>query len=106
MPKRKKKTTPKISDSKREIAYELHKPAYCQYLRRHVGLQGFKDLFEADLIDLNLHSTRNKGHKYILIVICCFSKYVFAQPLKTKKGSEVADAMRSIPNSEKKKFLK
>lgn len=96
----------KISNVKKEIGYELHKPARKNYLRRHVSLRGFKDLFEADLIDLYQYREENNGYKYILIVICCFSKYVFARPLETKKGNEITEAMHSILKSNEKKFLK
>lgn len=105
MPRTNRRTV-KISRVKKEIGYELHKPARKKYLRRHVVLHGFKDLFEADLIDLNSYGEKNRGYKYILLVICCFSKYVFTRPLKTKSGLEQTEAMRSILLSREKSFLK
>lgn len=67
----------KNSKAKREIAHEIHKPARHIYNRRHVNVRGFKDLFQADLIDMHTYADVNQSYKYILLVICCFSKYVF-----------------------------
>ena len=36
-----------------------------------------------------------KGHKYILVLIDCFTRYVTAWPLKTNSGEEVANAILS-----------
>ena len=33
------------------------------------------------------------GHRYILVVVCCFSKWVELIPLYTKESSEVAEAL-------------
>lgn len=90
---------------KREIAYELHKPARRIYPRRHVFVKGFRDLFQADLCDLSKHSEDNDEYKYILTIIDVFSKYGWAQKLKTKTGKEVAEAFSEALNSCKKKFL-
>ena len=33
------------------------------------------------------------GHRYILVVVCCFSKWVKLIPLYTKESSKVAEAL-------------
>ena len=38
----------------------------------------------------------NKGYRYILNVIDCFSKYAWSVPLKDKKGETVLDAFKYI----------
>ena len=38
----------------------------------------------------------NKGYKYLLTVIDCFSKYAWAEPLKNKTAEEVTGAMERI----------
>ncbi|XP_050447503.1 uncharacterized protein LOC126849583 [Cataglyphis hispanica] len=42
------------------------------------------------------YSRFNKGHYYILIVIDVLSKYAWVVPLKSKGGSETADAIAEI----------
>ena len=51
----------------------------------------------ADLIEYNKRTKRfNGGHNFILIVIDCFSKRVWARPLKSKSGPETSQAFESI----------
>ena len=97
---------PRVSKVKREIAYELHRPARRRFSRRHVNLRGFKDLFQADLVEMIPHAEANKNFRYILTVIDCFSKYAWARPIMRKTGREVAEAMESIFKSPEKRFLK
>lgn len=96
----------KISKAKKEIAYEIHRPARRIYNRRHVSIRGFRDLFQADLIDMINYKEFNRSHSYILLVIDCFSKYVFARPMKKKEALDTTEAMRSILESKEKTFLK
>lgn len=78
------------------IAYELHKPARKNYTRRTVNVYGKNDLFQADLVEMIPYSKQNKGYKYILCVIDCFTKFAWAVPLKSKTGGEVTNALSKI----------
>lgn len=81
---------------KRQIVNEIHKPARINFKRRRVIIKSLNDLFQGDLVEMIPYAKENKGYKYILIVINCFSKFVWALPLKTKSGSEVSRAMDQI----------
>lgn len=91
--------------SKRDIALELHKPARRNYVRRTVNVYGKNDLWQADLVEIIPYSKQNKGNKYILCVIDCFTKYAWAVPLKSKTGKEVAKAMSDILTYRSPKLL-
>jgi len=80
-------------------SYSLHKPVRRRFQRNHVVSSGTDDLWMADLIDMVKFADRNKGFKYILLVIDTFSKYVWLQPLKSKTGEAVASAFQKIFNS-------
>jgi len=82
--------------SKRDIAFELHKPARKNYTRRRVNVYGINDLWQADLVEMIPYSKKNKGYKYILCVIDCFTKYAWAIALKSKTAKEVSSAMSKI----------
>jgi hypothetical protein len=82
--------------SKHAIAAELHGAARRTYPRRRVIVYGKNDLFQADLVDMQQYSNVNKGYKYILCVIDCFTKYAWAVALKSKKGEEVSTAANKI----------
>ncbi|KAJ8914152.1 hypothetical protein NQ315_016230 [Exocentrus adspersus] len=45
---------------------------------------------------------KNNGYKYVLIVINCFSKFVWTEPLINKSAQEVANAMNKILQRSKK----
>lgn len=53
-------------------------------------------IFQADLFDMQKLSQPNKGYKWILIVIDCFSRYMSTRPLKKKKGENVSEALDMI----------
>lgn len=83
-------------DAKAAIADELHKPARKNYPRRKVTLKGLNDLYQADLVEMQPYSNVNKGYRYIMTMINCFSKFAFAVPLIDKSGEEVARALEPI----------
>lgn len=78
------------------LAKELHKQARKNYPRRNVQLKGMNDLYQADLVDMIKFSRWNKGYKYILTIINCFTKLAFALPIKTKSGLEISKVLDPI----------
>lgn len=85
-----------MSNIKADVVNELHKPARRVFKRRHVSIKGLKDLYQADLIELQPYAKFNKGYRYILMVINAFSKFVWASPLKSKSAKDVTAAMEKI----------
>ena len=86
-----------------KLANELHKSIIRKFNKRKV-YSSFKDnIWGADLADMQLLSTFNKGIKYLLCVIDLFSKYAFVVPLKDKKGISIINAFQSILNKSKRK---
>lgn len=78
------------------IVKELHRPARKNFPRRNTVLKGNNDLFQSDLVELIPYSKINKGYKYILTVINCFSKVADAFPLKDKTAKSVSMAMEVV----------
>jgi len=76
---------------KRAVVKELHRPA-----RRHVGIHEIYDTWQADLVDMSAYAKVNRGYIFLLTVIDIFSKFAWAVPTKTKSGSDVTAAMRSV----------
>lgn len=87
------------------IANELHKPARKNYQTRNVELKGIHDLYQGDLVDMQKFSRLNRGFKYILVIINCFSKYVIAKPLKSKSASELEKALKPVFSKYKMKHF-
>ncbi|XP_012056381.1 PREDICTED: uncharacterized protein LOC105619472 [Atta cephalotes] len=86
----------KISSERRRLVEELHAPARRNFPRRHVIVQGYDDLWQADIVEMRPYSGFNRGHHYILTVIDVLSKYAWTVPLNSKDGSEAADAIVEI----------
>lgn len=85
-----------MKDEQSILANELHAPARKHFETRKVVTLGINDLWQADIVDMQELSTRNKGHKYILTIIDTFSKIGYAIPLKTKSGEEVTNAFSTL----------
>lgn len=93
-----------MSDLKEKIINELHKPARIKFPRRNTVIKGINDLYQADLIEMRPHSRINKGFKYILTIINCFTKVADALPLKDKTGKSVTQAMEIAIKRDKNKI--
>lgn len=85
-----------MEDAKLGVVEELHRPARKNFTRRHITIKGYSDLFQADLAEFIPYAKINKGNRYILFVINCYSKFLWARPLKTKNGAVVIKALESI----------
>lgn len=89
--------------TKQQIVNEIHKAARRNFLRRSVILKGIHDLWQADLMDMQNLKKYNKGYNFILVVIDCFSKYAWAEPLKSKNKFEVTRAFEHILHNSRNK---
>ncbi|KAL4100901.1 hypothetical protein QTP88_020926 [Uroleucon formosanum] len=66
------------------------------YTRRRVNVYGKNDLWQVDLVEMIPYSKQNKGYKYILCVIDCFTKFAWVIAIKSKSAKEVSSAMSKI----------
>lgn len=84
------------SKEKIQLVNELHKPARKNYPRRRTIIKGLDDLWQMDLAEMRPYASQNKNFKLILVVIDCFSKFMWTRPLKTKTGDELTRAFSDI----------
>ena len=54
------------------------------------------DVWECDLMDMQFLSKYNDKYKYLLSVTDVFSKYLHIVPLRSKMGTAVSSAFRTI----------
>ena len=64
--------------------------------RRRIIARYPLEYFMADLIEYPRYKFVNRGYKFILIVIDCFSRVVWAVPMKDKSAKWTSDAFMSI----------
>jgi Integrase core domain len=83
-------------EMKNILVNELHKPARKNYPRRKMVMKGIDDLWQIDLVEMQKFSRSNSGFNYILTIICVFSKFAWAVPVKRKTAADVTEALRSV----------
>ena len=83
---------------RKNSTHSLHKPLRRKFPRRKIITHFPGQIVQSDLIDMQTLATRNAGFNYILVLIDCFSKKLFLEPLKSKRGEETAAALRKIFN--------
>ena len=67
-----------------------------KFPRRRIITRFPFELFQADLIEYPKYKYNNKHFVYCLVMIDCFTKFVWIKPMKTKTGEETAQAFDSI----------
>ena len=83
--------------------YTLFKPVIRKFKRRKVICRIKYHTLEIDLVDMVALSRQNKGVKYLLTCIDCYSRFAFVRLLKNKKSSTVVKALASILDYTKNK---
>lgn len=79
-----------------QTTYTLHKDRITKFLRCSYNISNIDDLWEIDLIDVQSISRKNRGFKFILAVIDCFSKYAWCLPIKRKTPKEIIGAFSTL----------
>lgn len=80
----------------RQEPYSLQRPVRRHYRCNKVIVAGIDDQWDADLTDMTKIRKENDRVQYVLLVVDIFSKYLWMQPLKDKKGPTTARAFENI----------
>lgn len=51
---------------------------------------------QMDLIDMHAFANKNAGINYVLVIVDCFSKYLWTFPLKNKEAKSVVDSLSAL----------
>ena len=81
--------------SNKELAQELHKPIIKKFKKRKVHSPFIDNIWDPDLVGIQLISKFNKGIRFLLCAIDIFSKYAVI-PLKDKKRITITDAFQKM----------
>jgi len=80
----------------RDLGYTLHKPRRRRFPTVPVMVFGIDEQWTADLIEVTNIAKYNRGYRYLLTVVDVFSKHAWVQPVKSKTGKAVTEAMAKI----------
>jgi transposase InsO family protein len=72
-----------------QLSHTLHRQKRINFKRNHYNVYSINELWQADLMDLPSLADHNDGYKFILLIIDCFSRFIWTRPLKSKTSSEV-----------------
>ena len=64
--------------------------------RRRIITESPFQIFQADLIEYRDYGYSNGGNRFILVVIDCFSKMLYAEPVKRKNADYMSMAFKKI----------
>ena len=92
--------------SNKKLVEESHKPIIRKFNNRKVQSRFIDNIWGADLADMQLISKFDKGIRFSLCVIDIYSKYVWAIPLKDKKGITITNAFQKILDGSNQKLNK
>lgn len=85
--------------------YVVHKQSRHRFPRRKVITSGIDYQWESDLAVLDSLSRYNKGYKYLLMIICSFSRFLFVIPTKSKTASAIAKAFEKVFTERSPRFI-
>ena len=83
-------------------SYSLTRGARRRFKRSRVIVNGVDSQWDIDLMDMTDVSKYNDGFKYVIVCIDIFSRFAHAQPVKSKKGIDVMNALTHILSGERK----
>ena len=81
---------------KKEKVYTLYRTRRIRYSRNPTFVNDIDVQWQADLADMQKVSRQNNGFHYILVVIDCFSKYVWCVPVKKKDSTNMVIAFTKL----------
>jgi len=76
--------------------YSVHKNVRKHYPRRRMMVKWTDDTWTMDIVDLLSLKYSNSHYGYILVLMDCFSRYLWTFPLKFKNADSVHDAFVSL----------
>lgn len=80
----------------KNATFRKFKKNVTKFKRARIYAPSLAFVYQADLFELQKLSRSNNGYRYIVLVVDCFSRMVYARPIKRKTAELVAAAMRDI----------
>ena len=90
---------------KSERSYSLHKTINKPKYYRKVYTKAINYLWQADLLDLQKYSCKNRGFRYCCFVIDTLSKKLWVFPIKRKTALQLTKAISMLLTSERPQKL-
>ena len=79
-----------------QSVYNSHKAVRKTFKRRRVVAPRKWYQIDGDTVSMTRYRKNNNGYAYILVLIDVMSKYAWTKPLKTLKGKEMVETLKSL----------
>ena len=90
---------------KSKPSYYLHKATRKPKMYRRTLVYAPRELLQIDLLDVQKFSRENRGHRYLCVIIDCFTKYLWLKPLKNKTGKSIVKSLSLLLMMERPKLI-
>ena len=77
-------------------AYTKHNPYKRRFPRRKTQTWGIDKQWQLDLVEILSLKKYKKGYSYIMVAIDVFSRFAFAEAIKSKQGKDVTEAFKPM----------
>ena len=81
---------------KKQEGYVRHKPPPRVFPRQKILMSSLDEQWDADLMDMQKYARQNGGYKYLAVFIDIFSRYIWVEPMKTKKNEEMLKIINKV----------
>ena len=85
--------------------YTLHKRSIRPTKFRRTWTHAPRDLWQIDLLDLQKFKSENEGYRYLCVIIDCFSRFLWVQPLSNKTSKSIVKALALLIMTERPKRI-
>ena len=81
---------------KKQEGYVRHKPPPRVFPRQKILMSSLDEMWDADLLDMQKYSRQNNGYRFLGVFIDIFSRYIWVEPMKTKKNEKTLRVINRI----------
>jgi hypothetical protein len=87
---------------KKQESYVRHQQPPKVYPRQKILMSSMDEQWDGDLLSMLQFAKKNNGYKYLAVFIDIFSRYIWVEPMKTKKGGEMVQVLARVFNKGRK----
>lgn len=80
----------------KQETYTLHQQVRRRFRRQRVIVPYMDYQWDADTASMTTYTKDNDGYGFFVLVIDIFSRFLWTVPLRTTKGSEMSNALKSV----------
>jgi len=81
---------------KKQEGYVRHKPPPRIFPRQKILMSSLDEMWDADILDMQKYARQNSGYRYLAVFIDIFSRYIWVEPMKTKRNDEMLKVIHRV----------